>query len=1062
MIHTKSNIKIIFFIALLHSLLLTACGGGSEGEEFQISEIIIFVPDGHRAPLVDQTFQLGAVGIYSAVSNNEELTLKSTWTTSDPKIATVSNSGEVNTLTIGEVIITATYGEISHAVKLTVSLPPSIKSMSFLTTENTLTIDTSLLLSVESTLTNDETSVDSNLYNWTTDDENNEIATIDETGNVTAISPGEIVITVTAKDNENISAEKTLVIKAKLVSISQKDEITYIEIGAEEERLVVFENLSDGSSNPIAVNWSYDTEAIIRIDGTKVSTINLGTVNTTANYEGFEISHKFIVEGPIQLFILEDTGGFIKLAWHAKQNAANYTLYWNNGGENEEDKVVQFDADVLEYTQGNIDSTKPYYYRLSFTRNLESPISFQQAPDESSTSNNITWDANCDATEYTLTYNIDDTPSTQTEIKITAPEITDCEAPPKIEYLHENYDSSKSYNYQLTYAFLADESKKSKEIQVWTHIGEWSFRDVISPRNFSAGASVQENMYFFGGEITLPENQGTSIIDETWKYNILKNKWTKVDSLQTPIKNATACSYNEFIYIIGGQNTSGYVNDIHVFDTITGKLTSTITLLPASLSNSACNIIDNMMYITGGYNGTNAVDSTFSYDITNDIWNVEPTLITARYNHSSTILDGNIYIAGGTTSSNNIATGQVEIFDPTEIIPAWAGLQAMNPPRSSFALHTWGGLIHAIGGISNENSLIDNMSTYDPSNEKWLSSSTMPFPNAAFNSTQFNNSIYIWGGTKNTQDASHEYSDYMNYSINDGSWLHGTNPDAARENFSTAMIGKKLYLIGGKDKISSTSDIRAYDTQNNSWEKNLNSLITPRHTATSVIYNINASPKIFTFGGINGSTPLKSAEMYDVALNVVIQIESMELNRTFAASAILDSKIYVFGGNSIESRESFEVFNIKENEWKKLYLPNKRSHATAVTLNDKIYLIGGLVGDQNNRKVSNTVDIYTPATNSWVEGSTLNIARSSPGSTVLNGIIYIFGGTKNDKNITSSVEKLIPFTQNPDAKPAWSEISNLPRPSLTATGGSFENKIYLISEEIKDINQRSNNIFVLE
>jgi len=425
-------------------------------------------------------------------------------------------------------------------------------------------------------------------------------------------------------------------------------------------------------------------------------------------------------------------------------------------------------------------------------------------------------------------------------------------------------------------------------------------------------------------------------------------------------------------------------------------------------------------------------------------------------------LDGKLYIAGGSTLTD-IASRQVEVLDTAVETLTWTSLSNMDLSRSSFALHTWDGLLHAIGGTDINSSIINNVESYNPTNDSWQSTSTMPFPNTAFNSTLFSNDVYIFGGTKNSPESTHEYSDYMKYSINDGSWLHGTNPDAARAEFSAVTLADKLYLLGGTNFSGATTDIRAYDTKNNSWEK-LNSLAVQRQRASSVAYNHETKPRIYTFGGINSGVHLKTAEVYDVELNTSELLQnSMGIGRTYAAVAMLGTNIYVFGGDSDESSKSFEVFDTTRNSWSiPGILPNKRSHATAVALNNKIYLIGGKVGEHNDKTASDTIDIYTPGLDSWETGSTLNIARALPGSAVLNEKIYVFGGLDFNNRPTNAVDSLTPFTRNPDGKALWSIEDSLPRDSITTLGGSFENKIYLLSEEGDKSTQLFNNIFVFE
>ncbi len=69
--------------------------------------------------------------------------------------------------------------------------------------------------------------------------------------------------------------------------------------------------------------------------------------------------------------------------------------------------------------------------------------------------------------------------------------------------------------------------------------------------------------------------------------------------------------------------------------------------------------------------------------------------------------------------------------------------------------------------------------------------------------------------------------------------------------------------------------------------------------------------------------------------------------------------------------------------------PRKEIANATVALNDEVYILGG-VDQQGN--VSNVVDVYNPATNSWRSAAPLPLAVWRSSAAVVNGRIYIFGG----------------------------------------------------------------------
>ena len=979
---------------LLLTFLLSACGGGSRDSDIHLTSIVIFVPEGYKSPGIDDTFQLDASGIYTNTSANETITEKAAWLTSDPDIATVTSKGEVTTLSAGEVTITASFQDVSHGIRLTVTPTPKVESFKietvadgyFVTEEKTLPLISVTIFDID--LESTPATSDNSLYLWKSSDE--KIATVDEDGVVTGVLFGKATITVTAKDNADVTKTVDITVNAKTVGIyteivdAETDvifsdtQISYLDIGQQIVKMAVKRTLSNDQVEPVAsgeVLWDYDDQKIIEIlPGGNVNALGVGTVNLTATVGDFETTHQVIIEDPIVLFVTSDTDNLIKLNWHEKQAAQSYSLFWKSGDPLGDETEVSFTTDqTLEFNHRDIDPTIPYFYEVGFVRNDE-PI------------------------------------------------------------------------------------KRSKTMKVWHHKGVWKSRNVIEPRLNAASAAVDETIYLFGGEIPSlidSEKPDDSITSEVWAYNILKNKWTKVDELDIPLNHATACESGGIIYIVGGESKNRTtVPAIHQYDTNIGKWTHDVAKLPTALSHASCNIYDNFIYISGGYDGTKPVATSYRYDI--DVWG-EPEILaalsTARYRHASKILNDKLYVAGGKIKegTSSFATNQVEVMDLSEEAISWSSIGPMDTPRSDFALLTWSGKLQAIGGINNENVLLDSISSFSDTENEWQEAIPMPFSNSAFNPALFNNKLFLWNGSQAALENSDGASKFMRYNITDKTWVHDRKIDSNRRDFTTVILKKKLYVIGGTSSSGATNDFRAYDTQTNSWEQPINSFVTARKQASAVADD--SSGRIFVLGGVNGPDHLNDLQRYDLESNRWIDRASMRHARSGAAVALLDAKIYIFGGIKTEANKTYEVYDIESNKWRSLGdLPQTRREATAIALNNEIYLIGG----NADGEITNQVDIYNPAANIWRTAGTLDIKRTQAGSAMLNGRLYVFGGLSEGKPL-SSVETFTPFTNS------WDKFgSKLPNASAVVRGGSVDNKIIVISQEVAANGRLDNNIYILE
>ena len=195
------------------------------------------------------------------------------------------------------------------------------------------------------------------------------------------------------------------------------------------------------------------------------------------------------------------------------------------------------------------------------------------------------------------------------------------------------------------------------------------------------------------------------------------------------------------------------------------------------------------------------------------------------------------------------------------------------------------------------------------------------------------------------------------------------------------------------------------------------------------------------------------------------------------ATAGPDGRLYVFGGGDTQydsiTAERFEPYYGDWQyfgDWEYIAPPpnplerNKplRLHqAAAVTGSDgRIYLLGGEAYDEATRKgtVLNSVEIYSPTTNTWSFAPSMPIPRRAFAAVAgRDGRIYVIGGTSrstydaSDYPHLSSVNAYCPRTRR------WSAVASLPIPSaplaavmapdgrMYAIDGNYSNQVYTYS-----------------
>ena len=81
-------------------------------------------------------------------------------------------------------------------------------------------------------------------------------------------------------------------------------------------------------------------------------------------------------------------------------------------------------------------------------------------------------------------------------------------------------------------------------------------------------------------------------------------------------------------------------------------------------------------------------------------------------------------------------------------------------------------------------------------------------------------------------------------------------------------------------------------------------------------------------------------------------------------------------------------------EWQWItQLPTKRWEFSTAVVDDKVYLIGGSLFENNAGPFGlSTVEVYDTQTNTWQRGADMPTPRTNAKAAVVNGTIYVFGG----------------------------------------------------------------------
>jgi len=217
---------------------------------------------------VPESLKIGVTATSKATIDPIDATNKTlVWSSSDTAIATVDQSGKVTAKAPGEVTITATAADgsgVSASVKIIVLVP---------VTKLTLTGAPSGMIKGKTAalkVTASPTNASNKAVTWKSSD--TAIATVDQSGKVTAKAPGELTITATAADGSGVSASVKIAVVKPVIKIAIDAPAGMIKGTKAALKLTV--TPTDATNK--AVTWSSSN--------TKVATVDQNGVVRAANY----------------------------------------------------------------------------------------------------------------------------------------------------------------------------------------------------------------------------------------------------------------------------------------------------------------------------------------------------------------------------------------------------------------------------------------------------------------------------------------------------------------------------------------------------------------------------------------------------------------------------------------------------------------------------------------------------------------------------------------------------------------------------------------------------------
>ena len=396
---------------------------------------------------------------------------------------------------------------------------------------------------------------------------------------------------------------------------------------------------------------------------------------------------------------------------------------------------------------------------------------------------------------------------------------------------------------------------------------------------------------------TYPDLSITSIADQINDIN---------DVINLVVEAAGGNPDEQFTYYLENQPQGITI------DPQTGEISGTIGVAAANGGNNADGIHEVALSVTKP--GSIPVSINFQWDVTNfsDAWldKDENEDYTARHENSLVQAGDKFYLLGGRESATTL-----DIYDFRT--DTWENLDDTIPAEfNHFQATEYGGLIWVIGAFKTntfpDETPADFIWSFNPTTREWIQGPEIPAgrKRGSAGLVVYNDKFYVVAGNTIGHDGGY-VNWFDEYDPATEIWTELADAPRARDHAHSAIIGDKLYAVGGRLSggpggtfAPVIAEVDVYDFAEGTWstlpaDQNLP---TPRAGAATVNYNDN----LIVIGGevenelVYGeltTNALKVTESYDPITMAWTRLADMNHQRHGTQGIVSGNGIFILAGS---------------------------------------------------------------------------------------------------------------------------------------------------------------------
>ncbi|XP_053202652.1 kelch-like protein 18 [Panonychus citri] len=228
-------------------------------------------------------------------------------------------------------------------------------------------------------------------------------------------------------------------------------------------------------------------------------------------------------------------------------------------------------------------------------------------------------------------------------------------------------------------------------------------------------------------------------------------------------------------------------------------------------------------------------------------------LTSHRDMNAHVTLHGQLYLIGGFEMSR--ITNTVEVFNPRT--KELSRCQPMHISRYATSACVYKGRIFVLGGSTTKQTTSSSVEIYDPVQNKWIVSSSMELSRCDHNAVTIKNRIYVLGGAH--QEYSQVIGDVEMLNPDNGTWTLVGNLNCPRRCFGSTVINDLIYIFGGTDGSTCLKTVEVYDPIKD--KSDFMPSMSCERVSPLVVQH---QSKVWVIGGSRGGESLRTTEIFDL------------------------------------------------------------------------------------------------------------------------------------------------------------------------------------------------------